>query len=80
MSHNLNHTKDAVVIYIDAVLETVYASNTATLWFDGSVLQFKNEFIAEAIPVFEAKLQIRLKWNFLATSHGKGLVDGLKSY
>ena len=77
VSDNLTHTKDTVVAYSDAVLDTVPASKTVCIWSDRPASQFKNRLIAAAIPVFKAKHQLTFKWNFFATSHGKGLVNGI---
>lgn len=41
--------------------------------------QFKNRFIAEAIKLFQTKFSITIVWNYFATAHGKGVVDGIGS-
>ena len=50
---------------------------TVSICSDGPPSQFRNRFIAAAIPVLEAKHQLYITWNFFATSHGKGPVDGI---
>lgn len=49
------------------------------MWSDGPRSQFKNRFIAEAIKLFETKFSITIIWNYFATAHGKGTVDGIGS-
>jgi len=39
--------------------------------------QFKNRFIVAAIDLFSKRNNIQLCWNYFATSHGKGPVDGV---
>lgn len=46
------------------------------LWSDGPSSQFKNKFMAAAIPFFEKKFQFKIIWNYFATAHGKGCIDG----
>ena len=58
-------------------MDTVPASKTVCIWSDRPASQFKNRLIAAAIPVFKAKHQLTFKWNFFATSHGKGPVNGI---
>lgn len=47
------------------------------IWSDGPYQQFKNKFIAAIIPVFEKKFDLKIIWNFFATAHGKGCIDGI---
>lgn len=47
------------------------------IWSDGPSSQFKNKFIGSIIPIFEKKLKKNIFWNFFATAHGKGCVDGI---
>lgn len=49
------------------------------MWSDGPHSQFKNRFIAEAIKLLQTKFSITIIWNFFATAHGKGIVDGIGS-
>ena len=44
-SDNLDHGKDAVVAYVDYLLDTLPASvKTVSVWSDGPSSQFKNDF------------------------------------
>lgn len=47
------------------------------IWSDGPYQQFKNKFITAIIPVFEQKFGVKIIWNFFATAHGKGCIDGI---
>ena len=48
-----------------------------SVWSDGPASQFKNLYVAAAIPVLEKKHAVKVEWNFFCTSHGKGPVDGI---
>ncbi|CAB3988658.1 Hypothetical predicted protein [Paramuricea clavata] len=39
--------------------------------------QFKNRFIVAALKSLQDKHKIQITWNYFATSHGKGPVDGI---
>ena len=44
---------------------------------DGPSSQFKPKFLFSNLKAWEDEHGITLKWNFFATSHGKGVVDGI---
>ena len=50
---------------------------TLYIWSDVPSRQFKNRFTAASIPWLQEKRKLRICWNFFATSHGKGPVDGI---
>ena len=78
VSDNLTHSKETVVAYIDKLLEDIPQEvEEVHIWSDGPTSQFKNKYIAAALPTLQAKHNITIKWNFFATSHGKGPVDGI---
>ena len=80
ISDNLSHLKDSVITFIDKLISELIDSTVKVLqlWSDGPSSQFKNRFIAAAIPRLEEKYCIKLCSNFFTSSHGKGLVDGLE--
>lgn len=41
------------------------------------VHSLKNKYIGSVIPILEKKLKKKIFWNFFATAHGKGCVDGI---
>ena len=47
------------------------------VWTDGPASQFKNEFVMAAMKLLSERCGVKLIWNFSATSHGKGPVDGI---
>ena len=73
-----DHTKTTIVVYLEYLLNiyAVHGSNIL-LWSGGPSSQFKNRFIARFMEMSEEKLASNIRWNFFATSHGKGAVDGV---
>lgn len=51
---------------------------TLKIWSDGPSKQFKNKFIAAALPVVQTKFKLKTEWNYFASSHSKGPVDGIR--
>ncbi len=75
---NLDHTKTTIVPYVDRLFEELPNKvKTVKIWSDGPSKQFKNKFIAAALPELEKKYDRKVEWNFFAASHGKGQVDGI---
>lgn len=78
VSNNLHHTKETIVPYLVKLLSNLPSSvKILKIWSDGPSSQFKNRFIAAMIVHLEAKFEIQIIWNYFATSHGKGCVDGI---
>ena len=73
-----DHTNTTIVVYLDYLLNihAVYRSNIF-LWSDGTSSRFKNRFMARFMEMSEEKHASNISWNFFATSHGKGAVDGV---
>ena len=73
-----DHTKTTIVVYLEYLLNiyAVHGSNIL-LWSDGPRSQFKNRFMARFMEMSEENHASNIRWNFFATSHGKGAVDGV---
>ena len=74
VSDKVDHIKATVTVFLDRLLE-MFANPEmcVSLWSDGPASQFKKRFMGE----MSRKHQVGLNWNFTATSHGKGAIDGL---
>jgi len=60
------------------LLDTIPDSVThVSIWSDGPASQFKNRYILAALKPLQEKHNKEIIWNFFATSHGKGPVDGI---
>eukprot|EP00112_Aurelia_sp_Birch-Aquarium-sp1_P019466 Seg4820.5 transcript_id=Seg4820.5/GoldUCD/mRNA.D3Y31 product="hypothetical protein" protein_id=Seg4820.5/GoldUCD/D3Y31 len=78
VSDFMEHTKTAVVIFLDEILQNFPSEiEELHIWTDGPTSQFKNKFVMEGMKTLSIKHNIPLSWNFSATSHGKGPVDGI---
>ena len=78
VSDNLAHSKDTVVAYIDFALDQLPdIVNSVSIWSDGPCSQFKNRYIFDSIAHLEKRHSVSISWNFFATSHCKGPVDGI---
>lgn len=78
VSDNLVHTKDTIVPYLCKVMAKMPQSlKLLKIWSDGPSSQFKNKYIAAIIPHLEKRFNLKIIWNFFATSHGKGCIDGI---
>ena len=47
------------------------------IWSDGPTAKFKNKFMRQLIQNLSLKYNKPLTWKFSATSHGKGVVNGV---
>lgn len=72
------HTKDAVLAYLDFIIEKLPPSvKRIEMWSDNATSQFKNQYIMEGIKSFEQRHGKKIRWNFYAPMHGKSVVDGI---
>ena len=80
ISDELIHDKYSVYKYLDTILEHLrnnYEGITKVQIFsDGARCQFKQRFLFSYLHVLEAQHGMSITWNFFASSHGKGVVDG----
>ena len=78
VSDFMEHTKKAVVPFLDEVLKVFPPGiEEVRVWIDGPSSQFKNRFVKASIKTLTQRRGINLCWNFSATSHGNGPVNGI---
>ncbi len=78
VSDNTHHTKETVVAYLYTIFKDLPSTiKIVKVWSDGPSSQFKNKYIAAIIPLFERIFQLKIVWNYFATSHGKSCIDGI---
>ena len=77
VSDYLQHDKYAVNVFLRAILQFLDANvrhfEKVVFFSDGPSSQFKQRFLLSSITLFNRNIV----WNFFATSHGKGPVDGI---
>ena len=77
VSDSQSHNKSTVVPFTHKLLDEKPSDVThVKIWTDGPPSQFKNQF-AMASMNMSKKHNVKLSWNFSATSHGKGPVNGV---
>lgn len=81
VSDELVHGKYAVATFVDHIIKDLKEScpelKTISFFSDGAASQFKQRFLFENLTYFKEDYNINATWNFFATSHGKGTVDGI---
>jgi hypothetical protein len=78
VSDCMQHTKSSVMVFLDEILKNLPSTvKEVRIWTDGPSSQFKNKFVMEGMRMLSKKYGVNLEWNFSATSHGKGPVDGI---
>ena len=77
ISDDLNHCKESVLVFVETLLTNLLQDDIKVvhIWSDGPSSQFKNRFVAAALPWLEKQCKVKIDWNFFAASHGKGPVD-----
>ena len=76
ISDNLNHTKHSLYVFIDHILTDLKGRHKDINVFSDGASQFKQMYLFSNLYTWEQH-HVHMVWNFLATSHGKGMVDGL---
>jgi hypothetical protein len=80
VSDELSHDKTYVTVFMSKVLDEFVKQKhpdvtMAYIFSDGPSSQFKNKLIVSILPTLDKIVNIQ--WNYFATSHGKGAVDGI---
>lgn len=65
MYEKLEKIKDSIQPEVDVI------------WSNGPSSEFKNRFMVKLLKVLSAKYSRPFHWKYFATSHGKGVVDGI---
>lgn len=81
ISDQLTHNKYDVYCFLSILIKNIQKHHSVSkirVFSDGCGSQFKNKFILRSIPKFKNEFGVNhFEWNFFATSHGKGAVDGV---
>ena len=49
------------------------------IFSDGPTSQFKQRFLLSNLYAWEMEHDLKITWNFFTTSHGKGVVNGIRN-
>ena len=81
VSDDLVHGKFQVATFLDKIIKDIKKecpnSESIAFFSDGAASQFKQRYLFHNITHFEEDYGLKVSWNFFATSHGKGAVDGI---
>ena len=81
VSDDLTLTKYSVYIFMEYIMkhlrEKFSSIRVLNVFSDGAGSQFKQRFLFWNMHYWKQDHHLKLTWNFFATSHGKGVVDGL---
>lgn len=81
VSNCLSHDKICVFVFLKKIVEWLRNAcsslRNVTFFSDGCAAQFKNKFTMSNLLFMSEDFGVTVKWNFFATSHGKGAVDGI---
>ena len=81
ISDDRNHTKYSVYVFIQRIINRLKQKyptiEQLDVFTDGASSQFKQRFLFSNLHAWEQEHELKIKWHFFATSHGKGVVDGL---
>ncbi|CAF3102305.1 unnamed protein product [Rotaria sp. Silwood2] len=80
-SNNVTHNKYCTNTCLDYIISEVkqYLPDLKRIMFfsDGAASQFKQRFLFRNLTRLSIDYNLCLSWSFFATSHGKGVVDGI---
>ena len=81
ISDDLDHSKVSVYAFMGHLFRHLKSTHegitTINIFSDGPSSQFKQKYLFSNLSSWEEEYDLILKWNFFATSHGKGVVDGI---
>lgn len=81
VSDYLQHNKLSVNCFMEWIFGHLTSKfigiKSITIFSDGAASQFKQKYLFANLYLWENQFDIKLTWNFFATSHGKGAVDGI---
>ncbi|VEN43374.1 unnamed protein product [Callosobruchus maculatus] len=81
MSNELNHDKYAVWAFMRKIIDDLKQKypemKKVSVFSDGCATQFKNRYTLLNLCYSKSDWGVEVDWNFFASSHGKGAVDGI---
>ncbi|CAF1624521.1 unnamed protein product, partial [Didymodactylos carnosus] len=81
VSNSTTHDKYTVItcleLLIDEIVDRMPDVGEIIFFSDGAASQFKNRYLLQHLTTMMDKTDLDLSWNYFASSHGKGIVDGI---
>ncbi|KAJ2937733.1 hypothetical protein O0L34_g19126 [Tuta absoluta] len=74
--------KDTVFVFVNHLYDEIMTNSEESsinevIWSDGPASEFKNKFMVKLTNLLSAKFKKPFTWRYTATSHGKGVIDGI---
>ena len=84
-SDTKNKDKNTIFTFIDFLYNNIFNTeqpniekpSEEVIWSDGPASEFKNRYMAKVLNLLSQKYGRTFSWKYFATSHGKGVVDGV---
>lgn len=81
VSNDVSHSKYCVYTFLCKILSSVKTSfpfiDQVKMFSDNCTGQFKSRYTMSSMCKLQTELDLCFEWNFFASSHGKGAVDGV---
>lgn len=75
------HDKESVLTFLNLIMKTLPTTvQEVEIFSDNATSQFKNKYIFASLKSLGNLNAIDIKWNFLASQHGKGACDGVGAF
>ena len=78
---DVHHTKDQVWTFMSSLLEDITTRHlnieATDVFADGTSTQFKQKYLFSNLANWQSTFGIKVNWHFFATSHWKGIIDGI---
>lgn len=78
-SDTKDKNKDTVFVFLNKLIGIVLHTEKqdVVIYSDGPSSEFKNKYIVCLMMFLRKKFNVNITWKYFATSHGKGVVDGI---
>lgn len=81
VSNDTSHSKFCVWAFLTKIVQDINEHfsfiEKLVIFSDSCAAQFKSKYSVSALCKIEADFKVAIEWNFFASSHGKGAVDGI---
>ena len=81
VSNGTTHDKFTVITCLEIMIKEVISimpdGNEIVFFSDGAASQFKNRYLLQHLTTMMDAHDVEISWNYFASSHGKGVVDGV---
>lgn len=74
--------KDTVFVFLNVLFDLIHTEredlpSAEIIWSDGPASEFKNRYMVKLTTLLSEKYEKTFFWKYFATSHGKGVIDGV---